>query len=144
LDFIILLKMNIYASIVECALNDIWNNFLDRSDTPLELFIQKTIIQFDISFYELKIAIKYLYRISSNIRKLSPYRTDAVTNRRKMFIVSLILVKKYHNDKHFKNVVWAVKSRILLGELNRMEVDFLKMINYNLRTDDNLMIGVMI
>ncbi|KAL6926346.1 hypothetical protein ACO0SA_001889 [Hanseniaspora valbyensis] len=47
-------------------------------------------------------------------------------------VVSLILANKFNDDKMFANKTWATASGIELKILNKLEIDFLKQLDYNL------------
>ncbi|OBA27565.1 hypothetical protein HANVADRAFT_1771 [Hanseniaspora valbyensis NRRL Y-1626] len=47
-------------------------------------------------------------------------------------VVSLILANKFNDDKMFANKTWATASGIDLKILNKLEIDFLKQLDYNL------------
>lgn len=47
-------------------------------------------------------------------------------------VVSLIMANKFNDDKMFANITWATASGVELKILNRLEIDFLKQLDYNL------------
>ncbi|XBW35548.1 hypothetical protein QEN19_001123 [Hanseniaspora menglaensis] len=47
-------------------------------------------------------------------------------------VISLLLANKFNDDKMFANKTWASASGIELKTLNKLEIDFLKQLNYNL------------
>jgi hypothetical protein len=51
---------------------------------------------------------------------------------RRMYITALMIAHKYHQEPAMKNVAWSNLTRLDLNEVNEMERQFLKLIQYNL------------
>ena len=94
-------------------------------------------IDFKIYFYRL---IGYLNHGKYSIHTLilsyiyvmnSPLHIDSYSIHR-IYLVCLLLATKYNDDKYYNNKTFAKYGGVNTRELNGLEIDYLKRINYNL------------
>ena len=56
----------------------------------------------------------------------------SIQNVHKIFLISIVLAIKYNEDKHYKNDFYAKVGGIDLLDLNNLESDFLKTLNFKI------------
>ncbi|POS82855.1 hypothetical protein EPUL_006687, partial [Erysiphe pulchra] len=105
----------------------------------LEDFITHLVRRSNVQVPTLMATLVYLERIRFRIAPIS--KDDACTLHR-VFLATLILSSKYHNDSSPRNRNWANFSNIYpdcgfnLREVNFMEIQILGLLNWNLRVSN--------
>ncbi|ORY05537.1 hypothetical protein K493DRAFT_310945 [Basidiobolus meristosporus CBS 931.73] len=134
-----------------CLIQYIWPNSLTNCQIlPLKVFVQEILRRSRTSFSCCLTALLYLFRVKSTISKRigrspgprvsneCPYspildkETDPTLCGRRMFVAALILATKYLQDRSFANSMWSHLSGLKMQEINRNELVFLSLINYQL------------
>ncbi|KAJ3327142.1 hypothetical protein HDU76_012326 [Blyttiomyces sp. JEL0837] len=141
------------ASIIE----SVWPNhsFSARAKLlPLRKFIHEILRRSRTSFYTLQLSLLYIIRLrnelvsgkrtsssfasctpsslSASSKQIDPSKPHPSLCGRRMFLSSLIVAAKYLQDRNYSNRAWSKISGLPLSEINANEMEFLKMIDYDL------------
>lgn len=76
-------------------------------------------------FIKLKLIIENKIDCNNNI-------SDFLLCGRRMFIICLIISNKYLKDNCYKNISWAIITKLKNKDINLYEKDVLKILNYNI------------
>lgn len=108
------------------AAADIINSIKSTKHTaiPTTDFIREILKRSRATYSMLQLALFYMFRIKKT--------NQAVACARRMFLAALIVASKYLNDKNYKNKAWAKITSLSVNEINSTEIDFLKLIDYQL------------
>ena len=61
-------------------------------------------------------------------------RINRKYKRKYIYLASLIIANKLINDYSYKNIIWVNLTGLKLKQINLIEIHFLKIIKYNIRT----------
>eukprot|EP01040_Poterioochromonas_malhamensis_P018184 gene18184-21161_t len=102
-------------------------------DVSIEYYIQRIFKHSKCSDSCLTIMLVYIDRLIENhglvLTKLNAHR---------MIITSLMVAAKYHDDLFYNNAYFAKLGGIPLPELNMLEVEFLKLLDFSMFVHANL------
>ncbi|KAI8094380.1 cyclin-domain-containing protein, partial [Thamnidium elegans] len=87
-------------------------------------FISEILKRSRATYSMLQLALFYMFRI----KKSNPF----VNCSRRIFLAALMVASKYLNDKNYKNKAWAKITCLSVTEINTTEMEFLKLIEYQL------------
>ncbi|ORY02708.1 hypothetical protein K493DRAFT_254693, partial [Basidiobolus meristosporus CBS 931.73] len=114
-----------------------WNSALNTfscstSNAKFKSFCNTVFFTTEVSFYVAILALYYVYRLKNQ----HGLATETPGSEYFVFTVGLILANKYLDDSTFTNQSWASVSRIPLKEINRIEKEFLKGLNFRLHVTE--------
>ena len=102
---------------------------------PLDIFVTEILRRSYTTFFTLQMVNIYLYRVLT-IEELKKEKFNIC--RRKLFIGILIIATKIRFDKNYKNKAWVgVIGGLNIDEINRIERDIMKKMEYDLYVDIN-------
>jgi hypothetical protein len=94
----------------------------------LSKFILQLVTTTGVCRRTILLALAYCVRIRSILSKKYSAEIRGVEYR--LILVGLILANKVLDDKSYTNAVWSKLSKIPLHDVNKMENEFLKALNY--------------
>jgi hypothetical protein len=81
------------------------------------------------TYYNILISLFYIFRIKTIFNKK---KDNLDLCNRRLFLGSLIITQKYMNDNYINNNTWSKITSLDIKEINKIEIAFLELINYNL------------
>ncbi|KAI8990817.1 hypothetical protein BDF20DRAFT_841022 [Mycotypha africana] len=114
------------------------------------LFIREILSRSKASYSMLQLALFYILRIKGPITMYIKHQqqqppanqqsniNNVVYCRKRMFIAALMAAAKFLNDKNFKNKTWATLANLDVKEINRAEIIFLKLMDYQLYVSQHM------
>lgn len=129
------------------SLNESWRNYNDDPILGLELFIceifHRSKIHVNVLIFSY-ILIRRMKQLNKDNPSVSPFidikDDNMISNRRKMFLASIIVASKiFYDTSHLNNKTWSEIVNIdNVKYINSYEKNFLQSINYNLFISEDL------
>lgn len=104
-----------------------------RQKFGMDLYVKRLVELLQCSDSAFVTAIIYLDRL----QMLNPANGITHLNVHRLFATALLLAVKYHDDEHYSNTYYAEAFGMRsLEEVNRLEVELLKLLDYRLNVDE--------
>jgi len=109
----------------------VWQGYVDtysKSFSDFKYFVLRCIDGMHIDIVSILIALKYIARLSRACSGyFKGYRSEV-----NVLIIGLMVATKYSNDISYNNKCWSDLTGIELQYLNKMELEFLRLLNFQL------------
>lgn len=104
---------------------------INKNTISIEAYLKRLISSLDISQNNVVVSLIYIDRLRIKFN---------YDNVHKLILISFLIANKFLEDEYMNNNYWANCGGITLNNLNKLEIEFLKKINYLLYVKDEELI----
>ncbi|ORX95121.1 hypothetical protein K493DRAFT_315166 [Basidiobolus meristosporus CBS 931.73] len=116
------------ANMVSYMWSTQFSSFSHTASADFKAFCSALIFTTELSSTIILTALQYIHRFKS----YSPSAGGDKGSEYRLFTVALMLASKFLDDSTYTNKTWSEVTRIPVEELNRMELEFLVFIDFDL------------